>query len=394
LASANHRAAAEQARLEESIKNMKEIIIDYGLNDIVTTLDGREYIDFSSGYGSVILGHANPAVNNALKSQIDKIWITPVYKTSNYGEVEHLIERYIPEGFFFSALYSTGMEAIEFTLRVAAIATGRKAYAGFDRSMHGKSLATSSLSWENPFGLDNFFTLPFIDSQPESELLERVEDLFRTQEIASLYLEPIQGSTGGLEASRHFYQEVIALCRAHGVLSVVDEVLTGFFRAGHASYCAEQGLSPDMIIFGKSIGNGFPVSAVVLRNNIEVQRSMLPNSTYSSNPLACSAVSATLKEISKLDIRGKIQNIHARTSETLEPLAELGFVIRGRGALWFIEPPGFEASRIGARIASSGTLTAFTTSHLRLMPTATISDANLTAGLNKVVEGCLGALNR
>jgi len=369
---------------------MKDFVIDAGINDVLITSDGQSYIDFVSGYGSVIVGHANTVIIEGLKSQIDKLWVTGKYKHNRLDQACQLIQSFLTKDYYVSELYSTGMEAIEFSLRIAAIKTGRSAYAGFSKSMHGKSLATVSLSWANPFSLSNFYRVPFINSLKEPDLLIYIEKLFKAEKIAAFIIEPIQGSAGGYEASPAFYQSLVELCKTYNVVSVVDEILTGFFRAGHASYCLAHDIYPDIIVFGKSIGNGFPVSAVVLNKDIEVLPNMLPKSTYSSNPLACASVCATLTEIIRLDVREKIQHIHDQVVEHMRPVVNKNFTLRGNGALWNIEPPeGVNSERLGSAIRELGVITAFTDKYIRLLPTATITESNLTSGLEKVAEACV-----
>ena len=369
---------------------MNNAVIDYGLNDILIMSDRREYIDFQKGSGSVILGNANPAVCEALKSQADKLWISGKYIHNRLDEAIQRIESYLRDDYYLAELYSTGMEAIEFSLRIAAIRTGKQAFAGFTNSVHGKSLAASSLSWNNPFSLANFHRIPFLAVREEGGLLEIIENLFKTEDIAAFYIEPIQGSAGGYEASPGFYQSLVELCKMYNVTSVVDEILTGFFRAGHASYALAHGIYPDIIVFGKSMGNGFPVSAVVLRKNIKVLPGMMPKSTYSSNPLACAAVCATLQEFKRINIAEKVSHIHSIVAERLKKVTDNSFKVRGKGALWLIEPPAHvNCEQLGRNIFDAGVVTPYTETHLRLLPPATIKESNLELGLKIVVDACL-----
>lgn len=372
---------------------MMDLIIESASNDILVDSDGRSYIDFQSGYGSVIVGHSNKAVVRALAEQADKLWIAGKFRHEQLDQTHQLIESFFNPDYSVAELYSTGMEALEFSLRTAAVQTGKNAFAGFTNSMHGKSLATSSLSWDNDFSIPNFHRMPFVDSLPESEIIAQIEELFQSGTIAAFFVEPIQGSSAGCQASPDFYRSLIALCTAHNVISVVDEVLTGFFRAGYASFSLGNNIFPDVIVFGKSMGNGFPVSAVLLKNSIEVVPAMLPKSTYSANPLACAVICATLDEITRLHVDKKVNAIQALVLEHITPLNEEGYSLRGSGALWIIEPPaGVSAYRLGETILQSGVVTSYTDRTIRLLPTATIIEENLISGLEKVYESCLAQL--
>jgi len=118
---------------------------------------------------------------------------------------------------------------------------------------------------------------------------------------------------------------------------------------------------------------------------------MLPSSTYSANPLACAVVCATLKEITRLQVSGKVGVIQTRVLECTTPLKEEGYRLRGSGALWVIEPPaGVSAGQLGEAILEAGVVTSYTDRYIRLLPTATITEVNLNAGLETVLETCLG----
>src|SRR5690606_26021431 len=117
------------------------------------------------------------------------------YPTAIQEEARDLITAILPPGFKPCGIYSTGMESVEFAMRVAASHTGRKKFAGFARSMHGKSALTAGLCWEStPVGSDRAHILPFLDEKTEAEILERLEALLEGGEIAAVLVEPIQGS--------------------------------------------------------------------------------------------------------------------------------------------------------------------------------------------------------
>jgi acetylornithine/succinyldiaminopimelate/putrescine aminotransferase len=119
------------------------------------------------------------------------------------------------------------MEAAEFAMRIAATHTGRREFAGFAQSMHGKSAMTAALSWRNaPLQPNNVHILPFVAQAEEGEILDALSRLLRTQRIAALFVEPIQGTNAAREASIDFYQCAIVLCREDGTLCVFDETLT------------------------------------------------------------------------------------------------------------------------------------------------------------------------
>src|SRR5439155_1457275 len=123
------------------------------------------------------------------------------------------------------------------------------------------------------------------------------------------FLEPLLGSRGGYIPLRPFAEQVSSLCAERGSLLIVDEIFTGFFRTGSPFLHRELGLTPDIVLIGKAMGNGFPVSGVVVDRRHPIAGSMLPGSTFAGNPLAASAVLATLREMRAHDMPAKVHRI-------------------------------------------------------------------------------------
>jgi acetylornithine/succinyldiaminopimelate/putrescine aminotransferase len=168
---------------------------------------------------------------------------------------------------------------------------------------------------------------------------------------------------------------------------VFDEILTGFYRTGTSFYFTPLGFSPDIVLVGKAMGNGFPVSGVVLNRDYKITQAMLPGSTYAGNPLACTAIAATLEELSYLSPPEKVASIERIIYETLAPLKEMGLQLRGRGAMWIIElPPETDMQRIALRLYRRGILMSFAGRILRLLPALTILPERLTKACEIVRE--------
>jgi acetylornithine/succinyldiaminopimelate/putrescine aminotransferase len=271
---------------------MNKPCIVRAVNDLLLAEDGRQYIDLFTAHGTAWLGHANPAIAADIAAQLDRVWLTGGLETPASRAAAGAIEAWFPASHGLAALYSTGMEAAEFAIRVARIATGRTGMLGFERSMHGKSLATAYLGWDNRDGvqLPGFRRLPFPGRASEADVLAQLAATLAGARVGGVFVEPLQGSGGGHLASPGFYREVARLAREHGALLVFDELLTGFHRTGPAFLFEEFGLAPDVVLIGKALGNGFPVSAVIVDRSVALRREMLPGSTFSGNALACAAI--------------------------------------------------------------------------------------------------------
>lgn len=358
-------------------------------NEILFDHNGVRLIDLFSGNGTVWLGHANNRINERLAAQLKRIWITGGLETQVHLDAISAIESLVPSSHKVAGLYSTGMEAAEFAIRVARGITGRTDVVGFEKSMHGKSLATAYLGWNNgdQVQLPQFHRLPFVSTLGEDEILGRLRMTLRDYPISAVFVEPMQGSGGGHAASDSFYEEVYRLCHQSGALLVFDEILTGFYRTGPSFYFTSLGFCPDLLLVGKAMGNGFPVSGVVINKAHEIKPDMLPGSTFAGNPLACAAIAATLAELSRAQPIEKVAEIERIIWPALSPLIELGFEVRGRGAMWIIElPPRFDIQRIALRLYRRGVLMSHAGQILRLLPALTILPIHLAEACDIVRE--------
>jgi acetylornithine/succinyldiaminopimelate/putrescine aminotransferase len=366
-----------------------------GRNDVLIAADGQEYVDLIAGFGALLLGHCREPIVERVRRQLDDVWLTGRLNVPVIAEARDLVESQIGSPYRLVQFCSGGAEAIEFAIRIAAVTSGRKAFVGFSGSMHGKSVAASALCWGRQFvELQNLCTLPFVSTDPEAAILAQLEQRLASNAVAAVFLELIQGTSGAHEASPAFYREVGELCREHGTLCIVDEMLTGFYRSGSLSYSREIGLSPDILVFGKALGNGFPAAAVLCRDGIEITKAMLPGSTYSDNPLAAAAVAASLAEMTRLDVMSRTAVIHRTAVERLAPLREHGIAIRGRGALWVLElPHGASTLQVQKTALSANVLVSVHGQYVRLLPPATISRENLQYALGAVGDACLGSLD-
>jgi acetylornithine/succinyldiaminopimelate/putrescine aminotransferase len=350
--------------------------------DILIDEDGRRYIDLFNAFGTVWLGHGDEAVTSAVTAQLGKVWATGALETSALAEARGLIESFFPDSHGLAGLYSTGMEAAEFALRMARVATGRNGVVGFERDMHGKSLATALLGWDNRDGLElpGFHRLPFLPGSSERHILESLRDALDTGTISAVLVEPLQGCGGGHTASPAWHREVARLTSEAGALLVFDEILTGFHRTGDPFLFQTLGVKPDVILIGKAMGNGFPVSGVVADRRIPIVGAMLPGSTFAGNPLAASAVAATLRRLQDMDVPGLVREIESVILDELKPLdGAAGVELRGKGAMWILEmSPGRDVLAVVAAIYGRGVAVGHAGRHIRILPSLAVRVENLT----------------
>lgn len=365
-------------------------VLSHGKGSAVFTLDGTRLTDLMNGYGAVFMGHCDDTIAAAMKAQADRLWSCGRCPTEIFSAASKAVEALLPGDLELGGFYSTGMEAAEFAMRVAARHTGRREFVAFSRSMHGKSVATAALSWTNvAVGVNGIQALPYIDVVGEDEVLAGLSRHLQAHPVAAVFVEPIQGSNSGHAGSAHFHADLMALCRRHGALCVFDEILTGLYRTGPVFVAAELSTLPDIILFGKSMGNGFPVSAVALQANIVVTADCLPGSTFAANPLACAAVLATVRAMQASDLPSRVRAIESVVRHRFADLGVSGVTLRGRGALWLLElAPSSDLDAVARQVLGAGVLIGGAARSVRLLPGAMIDLAELDRACALIAKAC------
>lgn len=367
--------------------------ISHASNATLFNVDGSTHTDLFGANGTVLLGHSNDAVVRAMRAQNEKVWITGRLDSDVRLCAKERVEAFIPDTHYLSGFYTTGMEAAEFALRAVRVLTGRKDVVGFAKAMHGKSMATAFLAWENPFGyaLEGFKRLPFPAADQCDETLTGLRELLSKGATAAVFLEAIQGSGGGSVVDAEFCKELRTLCTEFDTLLIADEILTGFHRSGPLFFHSRFDLDPDLILIGKCMGNGFPVSGVVKRKGLELRPQMLPFSTYAENALAAAAVVGTLSEIDRLPVVDMANQVERTILEWLGRLPRNDFRITTYGAMCIIDTGDAGTSqRIADQSYEDGVLISNAGPILRFLPPITIEQAQLDEAL-EIVAGKMAA---
>ena len=331
---------------------------------------GREYLDLCAGYGSIWLGHGDPAVNAALTHQLET-YAAPGYLPFPALESAHAaLAPYVPAGHRIGGLYSTGMEAVEVALRAAWAQTGRLDIAGFAGSTHGRSFLTGAIG-----AGESLADRPFVHTLPGfDEAALGLGELARRADLAAIVIEPVQMSGGGYEIGADRCAEVFRVAREHGCVVIFDETLTGLHRCGARSYAEAAGVAPDIMVLGKGLANGYPAAAVTLREGLAWDRERVrPGSTFWNHPLACAAIAATLAELARLDAASRV----AAMERIIR--AELGrFELRGRGAMWCLGSPQAGRQKAFAQaIENAGVVVSYYDRYIRLLPPLCIPEEDL-----------------
>ena len=339
---------------------------------------GQRLLDLCAGYGSIWLGHRHPAVEGALTRQL-QAYAAPGYLPFEMLEpARAALSRFIPAGHFVGGIYSTGMEAMETALRAVWAHTGRRDVAGFAGSTHGRSFVTAAIG-----GGD---AVPFVHTLPAfsagaAPIARALDELAGRVKLAALVVEPVQMTGGGYELGREACERVFAVAAKHGAAVIFDETLTGLHRCGARSYADAMGVVPDIMVLGKGLANGFPASAVALKQGFAWDRERVhPGSTYWNHPLACAGVAATLEALERIDAAAKVRQIERTVTARLGHLA-----LRGRGAMWCLESPRAGRQREFAdALQRSGVLVSYYDRYIRLLPPLTIEPEALERACNAI----------
>src|SRR6185503_11740524 len=301
--------------------------------------DGRTYIDFAGGIGCQNLGHGPADVVAAIHEQVDS-YLHQCFMVGMY-EPYVAVCRKLAELFpgpgedYKSVLLNSGAEAVENAVKIARAATGRPAVIAFDRAFHGRTLLTmtmtSKVTYKRTFG-------PFAPEvyravapyEPYGVTTDQAIDAFRRllqaevdpDSVACVVLEPVQGEGGFIPMPQDFPAKLKAVCAAHGILYVDDEVQAGVGRTGPVWAIEHYDIEPDLLVSGKSLGGGLPLAGVTGPGEImdAVPAGGL-GGTFGGNPLSCAAALVVLDEVSSDEFRRRADELGERIRAGLEAIA-------------------------------------------------------------------------
>ncbi len=258
---------------------------------------GRSYIDLVGGQGSANLGHANPAIVEAISKQAAEL-ITCPELFHNPVRARYQAELCRVSGFSRVFLANSGTEANEGALKISRLKTGRKGVIAMMRGFHGRTMGALSATWEKNYR-EPF--LPLIDGVVHVPYnnLDKLRDALN-ENIGAVFLEVVQGEGGVHPAQAGYLQAVQELAHANGSLLIIDEVQTGWGRTGSLFAHWQDGIQPDIMTVAKSMAGGIPMGAILLSEKIGTLDPATHGSTFGGNPLACAAGLAALGEYTKL----------------------------------------------------------------------------------------------
>ena len=280
-----------------------------GRGSHIVDVEGNDYVDLTLAYGPLLMGHAHPVVERAVKDQLQRgtIFGAP---TALEVEVAELLRDRFPS-MEMARFVTTGGEAALSLLRLARGATGKGGVAKIDGGFHGSidqllvsagSGAASVASSEGvfPSSVTPTYLLPFNDIEAAEALLERQKD------IGLLLVEPVMGNMGTIVPRPEYLRALRTLTRRHSVLLGFDEVITGF-HAGHGGAQGRYEVTPDLTMLGKVLGGGLPLAAYGgrrdLLSRVAPSGGVYQAGTYSGNPLSLAAARSVLRWLTPARMR-------------------------------------------------------------------------------------------
>jgi 4-aminobutyrate aminotransferase len=296
-----------------------DILADHGEGAYLYSIDGRRYLDFTTGIGVTNTGHCHPRVVAAAREQVGKLLhgqVNIVYHQpllDLVGELRQVAPAHLNR-FFFS---NSGAEAVEASVKLARQATGRPNIIVFQGSFHGRTVGTMSLTTSSTIYRRQYqplmagvFVAPFpyayryrwSDEDTTAFCLRELRHLLATQtapeETAAMLIEPVLGEGGYVPPTPGFLPAVQEYCREHGILLIADEVQSGFGRTGRWFAHQHYGVEPDIMVMAKGIASGLPLSGIAARE--ELMEKWIPGThggTYGGNAVSCAAATATIRVI-------------------------------------------------------------------------------------------------
>ncbi len=329
--------------------------IKEGHGAVVEDVDGNRFLDFTGGWGCLVVGHTPEPVVNAIKEQAEKFIHTDFTAVpyEPFAELAKMIAERAPGDFEKQvAFFNSGAEAVENAVKIAKGFTKRKAIVVFEYAFHGRTLLTMTMTHRpmpykyiyGPFASE-VYRLPFPNPHTNKMKIgdfERVlKDNVYPEDVAAVVIEPIQGEGGFNVPPEGFLEEIREVTKKYGILFVADEVQSGYGRTGKLFAIQNWNVVPDLISLGKSIAAGLPLSAVVGKKEyFDALPGSSIGSTFGGNPVACRAGIEVLKIIDKeklLDRAVKYGEIIDKRFKEMQKKHSVIGETRGIGAMQAIE---------------------------------------------------------
>lgn len=339
------------------------VAFEEGSGITMTDVDGNKYLDFSSGIYVTSLGHCHPKISEAIVKWTNKLMNCHDFATPVKDSLLEKMADVLPPGLNSVQFYSDGTSAVEAGIRAARAIGNHHEFISCFRDFHGKSMAAVSCAQMirgdvysyGPTRAAGFYMVPRPD--PYRPLFKKADGSIDTDAYISFYkdfirestvgnvaafvLEPAQGWGGSIFPPDDFFPKLRKLCDEKGILLFDDEVLAGMGRTGEWLCINHWDVVPDIVTLGKSFGNGFPVTAMVVKEEYaEALDKISASSSYGGNPMACAAALASIEVIEEEHILDNVREVGSYFMRRMQKMKEEHPIIgdvKGKGFLLGME---------------------------------------------------------
>jgi 4-aminobutyrate aminotransferase len=398
--------------ISQSMARHYPLVLERAQDVNLWDVDGNRYLDFTAGFAVMNVGWNHPEVVNAVQQQATLLTHGAFLAFCSETPVTFAqrLTGFLPPSLNRVCLTNSGAESIEAAMKLARYHTGRKYFIAFSNAFHGRTYGALSLTSTKAIHRAGFgpflpvlrapFPNPYRPQGCESSdvSLAALEDIFKrevpAEEVAAIFVEPIQGEGGYIIPPKSFLQEIRTLCHELGILLVIDEVQTGCYRTGTFLASEHFGVTPDIICLSKALGGGLPLGAMVASEEVTT---WLPGShagTFAGNNVSCAAGLAVLDILSEEGFGAQVvdagQHLLQRLNELQQDYDLIGDV-RGIGLMAAIElvhsketkEPATEERRVILNDAFENGLTLLPAgeSAIRFCPPLTIEKGDIDNGV-------------
>jgi len=398
--------ARDHRVISPSLTRDLSVVFQKGRGCYIWDADGKKYLDFAASVAVNGVGNCNPAVARAITRQLrDGIHcgFSDFYADIPVKFVERLLG-FMP-GFDKAFLSNSGTESVEAAYKMARWHSDRKWVIAFEGAFHGRTMGSLSMTKSKPVQRERFdpflpvvhvpypyaFRMKMEPEECSQYCLSLLEDRMAAMrdDLAALFLEPIQGEGGYVVPPASFVRGVRKLCDTYGVLLCDDEVQAGCFRTGKFLAIENFGVRPDIVTLSKALGGGMPIGATVSRNDIMDWPPGSHANTLGGNLLACAAGIATLDYMKKKKLGENAARVGAFMLREFEKLkGDVLVDVRGIGLMIGLEIKDAEirnrivqsASRKGLILLPAGEAV------VRICPPLTITKAQALEGIGTICE--------
>ncbi len=363
-----------------------------GKGAVAKDVDGKEYVDFTSGIGVNCLGYCDDGWVKAVSEQVATLQhISNLYYSPLQTEVSKKLCALT--GFDKVFLCNSGAEANECAIKIARkysfdkYGKGRQKIVTLVNSFHGRTVTTLAATGQDVF--HNFF-FPFTEGfeYAEANNIDSVKKCI-DNEVCAVFIELIQGEGGVMPLDKEFVNEIEKICKEKDILLMIDEVQTGISRTG-AFYCYQNyGIQPDVITSAKGLAGGLPMGACLCVEKLaDVLGAGTHGTTFGGNPIACAGAKEVLSRVATEDFLKEVNAKGEYIREKLQTMANVSEV-RGMGMMIGIVTEKDNAKEIAKKCVENGLLILTAKNLLRLLPPLNITYEEIDRGLNilkKVME--------